>query len=68
MVLGGSEVGMQIVGDERVNLISFTGSVKASNEICKASGTKKVLLELGGNAATIVHKDANLKRAANLCA
>ncbi|GCD82176.1 aldehyde dehydrogenase [Parageobacillus thermoglucosidasius] len=68
MVLGGAEVGQQIVKDDRVNVISFTGGVVASRSICKLAGMKKVLLELGGNAATIVHEDADLKRAASLCA
>ncbi|MED0687831.1 aldehyde dehydrogenase family protein [Anoxybacillus ayderensis] len=68
MVLGGVEVGQQIVKDDRVNVISFTGGVVASRNICALAGMKKVLLELGGNAATIVHEDADLKRAAVLCA
>ncbi|WP_184320612.1 aldehyde dehydrogenase family protein [Geobacillus subterraneus] len=68
MVLGGAEVGQQIVKDDRVNVISFTGGVVASRHICALAGMKKVLLELGGNAATIVHEDADLKRAAALCA
>ncbi|REJ23059.1 MAG: aldehyde dehydrogenase [Bacillaceae bacterium] len=68
MVLGGAEVGQQIVQDDRVNVISFTGGVAASRNICDLAGMKKVLLELGGNAATIVHEDADLERAAALCA
>nr|WP_111644313.1 aldehyde dehydrogenase family protein [Anoxybacillus vitaminiphilus] len=68
MVLGGVEVGQQIVKDDRVNVISFTGGVVASRNICELAGMKKVLLELGGNAATIVHEDADLQRAAALCA
>jgi acyl-CoA reductase-like NAD-dependent aldehyde dehydrogenase len=67
MVLGGADVGSQIVGDSRVNVISFTGSARAGHMICREAGMKKVLLELGGNAATIVHADANLIRAAQLC-
>jgi acyl-CoA reductase-like NAD-dependent aldehyde dehydrogenase len=68
MVLGGVEAGQQIVKDERVNIISFTGGVVASKNICELAGMKKVLLELGGNASTIVHEDADLNRAANMCA
>jgi acyl-CoA reductase-like NAD-dependent aldehyde dehydrogenase len=68
MVLGGVEIGQQIVRDERVNIVSFTGSVIAGRNICQTAGMKKVLLELGGNASTIVHSDADLKRAAHLCA
>jgi acyl-CoA reductase-like NAD-dependent aldehyde dehydrogenase len=68
MVLGGVEAGQQIVKDERVNIISFTGGVVASKNICELAGMKKVLLELGGNASTIVHEDADLNRAAIMCA
>ncbi|MFG6149416.1 aldehyde dehydrogenase family protein [Halobacillus sp. B23F22_1] len=68
MVLGGVETGQQIVRDDRVNVISFTGGTVASKNICETAGIKKVLLELGGNAATIVHKDANITDAATQCA
>ncbi|RBW70676.1 aldehyde dehydrogenase family protein [Bacillus taeanensis] len=68
MVIGRREVGQQIVKDDRVNVISFTGGTVASQNICELAGMKKVLLELGGNAATVVHEDADLNRAAALCA
>ena len=68
MVVGGAETGSQIVKDKRVNVISFTGGTKAAANICSGAGMKKVLLELGGNAATIVHDDADLDRAARICA
>ena len=68
MVLGGVEVGQAVVKDNRINVISFTGGTIAARNITKLAGMKKVLLELGGNAATIVHEDANLARAALMCA
>lgn len=68
MVLGGAGIGQQIVKDDRVNVVSFTGGVMAGRNICETAGMKKVLLELGGNAATIVHEDADLQYAARLCA
>lgn len=68
MVLGGVEIGQKIVKDERIKIISFTGGIVASKNICELAGMKKVLLELGGNAATIVHEDADLERAASMCA
>ena len=68
MVLGGVEVGQQIVSDDRVNVISFTGGLVASENISQIAGIKKQLFELGGNAATIVHEDANIDRAAKMCA
>jgi acyl-CoA reductase-like NAD-dependent aldehyde dehydrogenase len=68
MIIGGRERVKKIVEDDRVNVISFTGGTVASKNICEVAGIKKVLLELGGNAATIVHEDAELKRAASMCA
>ena len=43
--------------EDRIKLISFTGSAKVGWEIKAHSGRKRVLLELGGNAALIVHGD-----------
>lgn len=68
MVYGNRYVVQQIVKDDRVNVISFTGGVVASKNICSLAGIKKVILELGGNAATIVHEDADLDRATQMCA
>ncbi|HWF93109.1 MAG TPA: aldehyde dehydrogenase family protein [Terriglobales bacterium] len=53
--------------DERIKLLSFTGSAAVGWEIKKKSGKKKVLLELGGNAGVIVHSDADLAYAADRC-
>jgi acyl-CoA reductase-like NAD-dependent aldehyde dehydrogenase len=43
--------------EDRVKLVSFTGSSKVGWELKARSGRKRVLLELGGNAALIVHND-----------
>ena len=43
--------------EDRIKLVSFTGSVKVGWELKAHSGHKRVLLELGGNAALIVHGD-----------
>lgn len=68
IILGGIEPGQQIVQDKRVQVISFTGGLVAANYIAKTAGLKKQLYELGGNAATIIDADADLERAATLCA
>src|SRR5258708_12139875 len=44
--------------DERVKMISFTGSAAVGWRIKEKCNTKQVCLELGGNAAAIVHDDA----------
>jgi acyl-CoA reductase-like NAD-dependent aldehyde dehydrogenase len=43
--------------EDRIKLVSFTGTSKVGWEIKAHSGRKRVLLELGGNAALIVHGD-----------
>lgn len=68
LVIGGVEAGKQLVTDERTNLISFTGGAAGGEHITTSAGLKKVLLELGGNGATIVHHDADIEQAASLCA
>ncbi len=57
-----------LVTDERFKLITFTGSAAVGWEIKRRAGKKKVALELGGNAAVIVHSDAELAYAAERCA
>jgi acyl-CoA reductase-like NAD-dependent aldehyde dehydrogenase len=54
-----------LVTDDRIKLISFTGSVPVGWDIKRRAGKKKVVLELGGNAAVIVHHDADLQYAAD---
>ena len=43
--------------EDRIKLVSFTGSAKVGWELKAHSGRKRVLLELGGNAALILHGD-----------
>jgi acyl-CoA reductase-like NAD-dependent aldehyde dehydrogenase len=56
-----------LVTDDRLKMISFTGSAAVGWQIKKNSGKKKVILELGGNAGVIVHNDADLAYAAERC-
>ena len=46
--------------DERLKLLSFTGSPDVGWKLKANAGKKKVVLELGGNAACIVDRDADL--------
>lgn len=43
--------------EDRIKLISFTGSSKVGWELKARSGRKRVLLELGSNSALIIHND-----------
>jgi glyceraldehyde-3-phosphate dehydrogenase (NADP+) len=56
-----------LVTDDRLKMISFTGSAAVGWQIKKNSGKKKVILELGGNAGVIIHNDADIEYAAERC-
>lgn len=49
--------------DDRLKLLSFTGSPDVGWDLKARCGKKKVVLELGGNAAVIIDSDANLQDA-----
>ena len=49
--------------DDRLKLLSFTGSPGVGWDLKTRAGKKKVVLELGGNAAVIVDRDADLDHA-----
>ncbi len=49
--------------DERLKLLSFTGSPDVGWALKARAGKKKVVLELGGNAACVVAEDADLQDA-----
>ncbi len=59
------KVSKALVNDERVNLISFTGSTKVGQDVGQQVAKRfgKSILELGGNNATIIDESANLKLA-----
>jgi acyl-CoA reductase-like NAD-dependent aldehyde dehydrogenase len=61
----GSVVGQPLAESEHVDVLSFTGSTAIGQRIIEASGrnTKRLSLELGGKAATIVFPDADLEAA-----
>ncbi|WP_219892883.1 aldehyde dehydrogenase family protein [Aquisediminimonas profunda] len=46
--------------DDRLKLLSFTGSPAVGWDLKAKAGKKKVVLELGGNAAVIIDRDADL--------
>ncbi len=53
-----------MVKDERPKMLSFTGSAKVGWYLKSQARKKKVALELGGNAAVIIDKTANLAKVA----
>src|SRR4051812_39438039 len=62
LITGGREVGEWISNDGRIPLVSATGSTRMGKAIGAAVGGRlgRSLLELGGNNAIIISKDADL--------
>ncbi|MEX0429703.1 aldehyde dehydrogenase [Nocardioides sp. DS6] len=65
VLTGGPDVGRGLVEHDGVDKVSFTGSTEVGREIVRASGgnLKRVSLELGGKAPSIVLKDADIDAA-----
>jgi acyl-CoA reductase-like NAD-dependent aldehyde dehydrogenase len=57
----------RLVTDDRLKLLTFTGSGAVGWALKQKAGKKKVLLELGGNAGVIVHSDWDSEDAARRC-
>ncbi len=58
-----NELAPKLVDDPRFAVLSFTGSPGVGWGLKTRAGRKRVVLELGGNAAVIVHGDADLEAA-----
>ncbi len=62
LVVGGRETGEWLAADTRIPLVSATGSTRMGKAVGAAVGSRlgRALLELGGNNAIIISKDADL--------
>ncbi|MFI8848711.1 aldehyde dehydrogenase family protein [Streptomyces sp. NPDC053499] len=65
LVTGDVEVGRTLTTHEAVAAVSFTGSAAVGHRIAKDAAPRKVVLELGSNAALVVAADADLDAAAD---
>lgn len=65
LITGAREVGERMTKDERVPLISATGSIRMGKQVAQTVGARlgKTILELGGNNAIIISEDADLEMA-----
>lgn len=61
----GPQAGDQLVSDQRIRGVCFTGSSMVGRTISSRAGLKPLLLELGGNGPIVVLKDADLRAAAS---
>ena len=66
----GAETGQALLDHPDVDLLSFTGGTSTGQRVALAAaqGQKKVSLELGGKNASIVLADADISKAARVCA
>ncbi|KAJ2777365.1 Alpha-aminoadipic semialdehyde dehydrogenase [Coemansia javaensis] len=62
LAAGGADIGRAMARDPRVSLVSFTGSTPVGRSVALTVQERfgKCLLELGGNNAIIVHRDADI--------
>lgn len=65
MVTGDGEVGRALTTHPQVAAVSFTGSAEVGHRIAREAAPRKVVLELGSNAALVVAADADLDAAAD---
>ncbi len=65
MVTGDAEVGRALTTHPQVAAVSFTGSAAIGHRIAREAAPRKVVLELGSNAALVVAADADLDAAAD---
>ena len=69
LVLGsGPTAGEWLLQNPDINFYSLTGSAEVGEHITRSIGLRRCAMELGSNAAVIVHKDADVKKAAIACA
>jgi acyl-CoA reductase-like NAD-dependent aldehyde dehydrogenase len=66
MPLSNDNAGL-LVEDDRIKLLTFTGSAAVGWALKNKAGKKRVTLELGGNAGVIVHSDADIAYAVQRC-
>lgn len=67
LVHGEVHVGRALTTHPAIALVNFTGSGTVADQIIREIGLKRTVFELGGNAPTIVHGDADLGRAVPQC-
>ena len=63
VVAGSSQIAEAAVAYPRLKMVTFTGSTEVGWKLKGQAGKKRVTLELGGNAGTIVEPDADLEDA-----
>jgi putative phosphonoacetaldehyde dehydrogenase len=60
------EIADELITNENIDMITFTGGVSIGKYIASKAGYRRIVLELGGNDPLIVMEDADLDRASDL--
>jgi putative phosphonoacetaldehyde dehydrogenase len=60
------EIGLELITNPNVEVVTFTGGVSVGKWIAANAGYRRMVLELGGNDPLIVMEDADLDRASDL--
>lgn len=63
----GREIGDMMVTDDRISMITFTGSPGVGIGIRNKAGLKRVVLELGSNSALIIDKGISIDKIVSRC-
>ncbi|RPF99487.1 MAG: phosphonoacetaldehyde dehydrogenase [Proteobacteria bacterium TMED51] len=58
------DIGEEMITNDHIELITFTGGVAVGKHIANHAGYRRTVLELGGNSSLIVMEDADLEKAA----
>lgn len=62
-----NELTKKMVMDDRLKMLTFTGGTDVGWGLKAIAGKKKIVLELGGNAAAIIDEDADIDYAVDRC-
>ena len=60
------EIADELIANEHVDLVTFTGGVAIGKYIASKAGYRRIVLELGGNDPIIVMEDADIDEASTL--
>ena len=61
-----SEIGDELVGSRKIDMVTFTGSTEVGRRLTNIAGIKKLTMELGGNDPLIVCDDGDVDKAVGL--
>jgi glyceraldehyde-3-phosphate dehydrogenase [NAD(P)+] len=65
VITGRGSIGEYLATQEKISMLTFTGSTEVGRALAKVAGLKTLHMELGGKGCAIILKDANLDLAAS---